>query len=305
MHKIPVTSELHITEQETQDQKLRKDSLALALRLLNKHGYLVLHCAVDKARILALKDIYDKSWAQFKENKPNWIAGGQIIGHFNVLPPAIEAYANLDVLGNRIIWSISSAILGLDACYLSLGGNTNAPGSVDQMFHSDVNSKDFKSLLINIPLGDVDESNGSIELIPKTHQSKIRFPEANNIKNSSEPIRVNSKVGSALIRYPHIWHRGKANPSCDPRHMLSIWHQSRYIANRPIDQTMINAAPTEKFLIYQNKLKQLGVFYAEPKFLPNYFAPNIKGLIKETIYKYAPKTYSFIARSVKKTTNSI
>jgi len=203
------------------------------------------------------------------------------------------------VLGNKIVCAITSSVLGKYLCVSDVGGNTNQPGSVDQYLHSDVDFKEFKKLLINIPLGDVDEVNGSIEVVPKSHKSNIRFPQPNDVAASHGPIRVNSHMGDALIRYPHVWHRGRANSSTCPRHMISVWHEAIPKQSRAADKLMIDPTSPKLFSAYAEHFKELGTLNTAPEFQPNYFTPNLSGLIKEIFYRHAPKTYLSVTRTFK------
>ena len=111
---------------------------------MDKYGYLVLRSVIETSHLSQLQSLYDDAWQAFKSAKSTWIAGGQIIGHLNVNPPASKYFANAHVLGNKIVCAITSGILGADLCISDVGGNTNQPGSIDQYFHSDVDFKEFK-----------------------------------------------------------------------------------------------------------------------------------------------------------------
>jgi hypothetical protein len=294
-----MTSEIQLTRLERETQDLSPARLSEALELMDEFGFLILRDVINTSHLSQLKTLYDDAWQEFKSAKSSWIAGGKIIGHLNVSPPASEHFANTDVLGNKIICAITSSILGKDLCVSDVGGNTNQPDSVDQYLHSDVDFKEFKKLLVNIPLGDVDENNGSIELVPKSHKSAIQFPKPKDVEASYGPIRINSKMGDALIRYPHVWHRGRANPSTHPRHMLSAWHEAIPKQSRTADKLMIDPTSLELFSAYTARFKELGTLNTMPEFRPNYFSPSLTGLIKETFYRYAPKTYLSVIQTFK------
>ena len=294
-----MTSEIQITSLESETQALSPAHLSEALELMDEFGFLILRDVIKTSHLSLLKTLYDDAWQEFKSAKSSWIAGGQIIGHLNVNPPASEHFANVDVLGNKIICAITSSILGKDLCVSDVGGNTNQPDSVDQHLHSDVDFKEFKKLLVNIPLGDVNEENGSIEMVPKSHKSNIQFPEPNDVVASYGPIRFNSRMGDALIRYPHVWHRGRSNTSTRPRHMISAWHEAIPKQNRAADKLMIDPTSPELFSAYTTRFKELGMLKTTPEFQPNYFSPSLSGLIKEVFYRHAPKTYLSVIRILK------
>ena len=171
---------------------------------MDEYGYLILRGVIETSHLIQLQSLYDGAWQAFKSAKSSWIAGGQIIRHLNVNSPVSKYFANANVLGNKIVCAITSGILGVDLCISDVDGNTNQPGSIDQYLHSNVDFKEFKELLVDITLGDVDEENGSIEIVPKSHKSNIQLPEPADVEVSFGPIRVNSQMADALIRYPHV-----------------------------------------------------------------------------------------------------
>jgi hypothetical protein len=295
-----MTSEIQITPSEREAQALSPERLSDVFKLMDEYGYLILRGVIETSHLNQLQSLYDDAWQAFKSAKSSWIAGGQIIGHLNVNPPVSKHFANAHVLGNKIVCAITSGILGVDLCISDVGGNTNQPGSIDQYLHSDVDYKEFKKLLVNIPLGDVDEENGSIEIVPKSHKSNIQFPEPADVAASFGPIRVNSQMGDALIRSPHVWHRGRANPSTQPRHMLSAWHEAIPEQNRAINKLMIDPTAPNLFIAYTAHFRELGTLNTAPKFRPNYFSPNLSGLLNETFYRHPPQTYLSMIRTLKK-----
>jgi hypothetical protein len=106
-------------------------------------------------------------------------------------------------------------------------------------------------------------------------------------------------MGDAFIRYPHVWHRGRANPSPRPRHMLSAWHEAIPKLDRAVNKLMIDPSEPDLFAAYTSHFKKLGTLNTAPEFRPNYFAPSLTGLIKETFYRHSPKTYLSLIRALK------
>lgn len=295
-----MVAEVNVSQSEFKAQCLNNTSFATALEYLQTDGYLVLHNVIERSHLQALQSAYDAAWQRYKAAKPTWIAGGQIIGHLNVVPPASEHLVNSAVLANKIICALSSAALGPDLRITGVGGNTNAPRSVDQYFHSDVDYKDFTKLVVNIPLGDVDESNGSIELVPFSHKADIHFPEPKDLSKASAPVRINTRMGSVLIRYPHVWHRGRSNLSGKPRHMLSAWHESIPHADQTDGCFLLDPSNTDILAAYTSMARNLGNFRSQPEFRPNYFSANMIGLIMEIFYRNAPETYLYLLRRMKR-----
>ncbi len=293
-------AEITLSSSEFESQNLSPSSFSKALGYLETEGYLVLHNVIATSHLDALKDDFDAAWLRFKSAKPTWLAGGRIIGHLNVAPPVSEHLANSSVLANKIICALSSAVLGPGLRITGIGGNTNAPGSVDQYFHSDVDDKDFDKLLVNIPLGDANEQNGSIELVPRSHKADIHFPEPRDMQMAAKPVRINTQKGSVLMRYPHVWHRGRANLSGKPRHMLAAWHESVSQTEHTEKRFLLDPTDRDLFAAHAGLAHSLGSYRTAPEFHPNYFSTGIAGLIKETTYRFAPASYLYLHRQLKR-----
>ncbi len=137
-------------------------------------------------------------------------------------------------------------------------------------------------------------------MVPKSHKSNIQLLEPADVGTSFGPIRINSQMGDALIRYPHVWHRGRANPSTRPRHFLSAWHEAIPEQDRAVDKLMIDPTASNLFTAYTARFKELGTLNKAPEFRPNYFSPNLSRLLKETFYRFAPQTYLSMIRTLKK-----
>ena len=102
-----ITSEIQITCSERETQTLSPERLSRALKLMDENGYLVLRGVIKTSHLSHLKILYDDAWQVFNLAKSSWIAGGKIIGHLNVNPPASEHFFNVDVLGNKIVCAIT------------------------------------------------------------------------------------------------------------------------------------------------------------------------------------------------------
>jgi hypothetical protein len=280
-------SELQITKNERDLGTIESDRLMLAVNQIHTTGYLVVRDVLREADLDKVEHVLTDAWKDFQTSKPAWRGGGKIVGHLGIVPPKQPQIINTDVLCNPIVWSIVSALMDGDVFLTGIGGNINLPGSRDQSFHSDLTEPDPKSLLINIPIGDVDENNGSIELISGSH-----LPDQNR---TPDPIRINTKSGSVLIRYPHLLHRGKQNCSPNPRYMLGLW--AKCLTNQQRKREDLCLDPNTPSLLEDcvEQFNDLGLGGEQPVFMPNYFAPTLLGLLKELIYCHAPTFYRFLA----------
>jgi ectoine hydroxylase-related dioxygenase (phytanoyl-CoA dioxygenase family) len=128
-------------------------------------------------------------------------------------------------------------------------GNTMLPGTTQmQPVHWDEGQlwagldapSPAHSLTINVPLVDVTEENGAIEVWPGSHldvrtggRSSIHVPEEWLAERQS--IRVPTSKGSILLRDGRMWHRGTTNSTSSPRPMIAVVYAASWFRPLPID----------------------------------------------------------------------
>jgi len=281
-------SEIQLSTEEHQRKSLSPENLSLAIAAINTEGYLIVRGVLPDDRLERLRDLLDEEWKHFLTAKPAWRGGGKIIGHLGLMPPKTADFIDPEILCHPIIQSIVSGVLGDGVRITGIGGNVNLPNSVDQQFHSDLEYPQSDKLMVNIPLGDVNEQNGSLDLIPRTHISEQ--------SDQGQSLRANTRNGDVIIRFLHLQHRGKRNLSNRPRYMLGFW-QSVLSPERQKDEK-ICLDPGSRDLL-DDCLRQFEAVLqggAQPVFGPNYFAPNAKGLVKEMIYRFSPSGYGYLTR---------
>jgi hypothetical protein len=283
-----MVSEIFLTNDEKDENVLAPDTLSGAVDQINRDGYLIVRNLLNPAKLETLRQRLDDEWALFKSNKPAWRGGGKIIGHLGLMPPKIDEFVCPEILSNPIILSIVTEALKDKVWITAFGGNINFPDSVDQRFHSDLEYPQTNKLMVNIPLGDVDERNGSLELIPGTH---LDGGEA-----ETTPVRANTTSGDVVIRYLHLMHRGKRNPAVRPRHMLGIWYTALSSGQTHQEPLCLDPASQDIFEDGMAQFNKIGQGRDFPVFQPNYFAPTTVGMIKEVIYRASPATYGLATR---------
>lgn len=104
--------------------------------------------------------------------------------------------------------------------YFSFGGNIALPKCELQRFHKDTN---LPNIVINIPLIDVTEENGPLEILETNYlrpmSGRRMLLDARKIEKRE---RIKTKCGDIAIRFSNCWHRGTVNATHQMRPMLSI-----------------------------------------------------------------------------------
>jgi len=100
-------------------------------------------------------------------------------------------------------------------------GNANLPGSIYQDFHPDSNSES-EYTVVNIALVDTDLVNGSTELVPGSHASKLDYRSFVLDGHSRRGVRPPMLRGDMVLRTSTLWHRGTPNRSDAMRPMLAL-----------------------------------------------------------------------------------
>jgi hypothetical protein len=182
-------------------------------------GYTLLESCIDAKYIdHALKELI----AEYESALPMpWRGGGKWFGHINYAPSPLHQLFR-EIASSSKIKAVLDQALGKDYKIIGFGGNVNLPGSRYQPAHMDGwLGTDF--VVVNIPLGEVTEYNGSTEVWPGTHQEKLTISEFNAARRQS--VRLNSSPGDIIIRYSNLWHRGTPNSrlSCrDLEYLLTL-----------------------------------------------------------------------------------
>jgi hypothetical protein len=221
------------TPAERAQERLSPAHLEEATQAIHRDGYVIIKNAVpaDPLDRLAPK-MDDDSQRLVEAHKRD--GSKRPLGHLQQGPPLHAPYIFREIVANAFAIQITHAILG-DGLFCSFyNGNTNAPGSIEQHLHRDARllwpewdkSHPSTTLVINVPVTDTDESNGSTEIWPGTHVLPGELTEACIEARRAQvpPVRANTTKGDIFIRDIRLWHRGVPNPSDRFRHMIAMVH---------------------------------------------------------------------------------
>jgi ectoine hydroxylase-related dioxygenase (phytanoyl-CoA dioxygenase family) len=138
---------------------------------------------------------------------------------------------------NPGVLAVIEAAMEPDVTLRYFASDTPLPGSDYQQVHSDTRllfpeaslALPCYGIVLNVPLVDCSEENGSLEFWPSTHLTPGRA-DLERLAASLPSARANLKAGSLLLRDLRMWHRGTPNRSSGTRPQLALvytrpWYQ--------------------------------------------------------------------------------
>ena len=261
-------------------------SLASAIR---QEGYAVLRGALPSGPV---EEARKRCVSEF-DTSTLWFGGGTILGHIAyTLPPDLDIVGKL--IANVSVVNCASDILGSDFEVVAMGCNVNLRGSGFQPAHED-GDMDSGYLGVNLPLGDVDEENGSLELFAGTHRTTLTYAEFVRACREGIARRVNTSSGDVIIRYPSLWHRGTPNHCSAPRFMISVLLGRHGAAS---NATPLSLSPNNIAVIDRAGVRahMAATDTKTGHFHPTYFPRTPRGLAKELAWRYTPPLYNLLRR---------
>jgi hypothetical protein len=226
-------------------------SMRDAQQALEESGVVIIKSAVPTDLIDRLRKRMEPDTERLLARRM-WGGAGNIRGHLQQVPPRAAPWVHPAIVSNPIVMDLARRMLG-DGFFMSLySANVNTPGSVAQQVHADAGHLWFNAgsgaakwpmfhpattLVVNVPLTDVNEVNGSTEVYLGSHkdtQFEQWVPESQLERYPR--FRANSQKGDVVIRDIRTWHRGMPNFASTHRHMLAmivnVWWLQRGQRNR-------------------------------------------------------------------------
>ncbi|WP_054026058.1 phytanoyl-CoA dioxygenase family protein [Bacillus sp. FJAT-28004] len=230
---------IQLTEQERATKQLSPETLEIAVEQVLTNGYVLFDKVLSEEKIAHIKQSFDPLFDEFIERK-GYNTG---TNRAQMFLPFMQPYIDEDVISNSIATAVLDKILGEGNRCTYLASDTPMPGSDYQNVHCDIMPlfPDLSiplpifSLVVNIPLVDVTEENGPLEVWPGgTHLNPDRANHDTldgsvnphlNIVRAAEYMhseKVFMSAGSIVIRDIRMWHRGTPNRSNDRRTNLAM-----------------------------------------------------------------------------------
>lgn len=272
------------------------DMLRSLKKSFDEDGVIIVQNLIQTDLINKIKSKIREDFYNFIKNK-EWIGGGLVIGHINATPPLIDKFIFENILTNKVLHKITSYIFDAKTINLDYSANINLPKSTRQLFHSDDSTNRHDIIMISIPLGDVNEVNGSTEFIPKTQYEQFNTKKITLLESK----RANTTNGSVIIWRPSVWHRGTYNHSSEPRIMINLKHaivgSKIHLSTPPI---LLNKNCIEKLGISQSNInyKKSNKNDTKTIFSKNYFQNGIVGFLKEIVFKHFIRLYDKTQRKI-------
>jgi ectoine hydroxylase-related dioxygenase (phytanoyl-CoA dioxygenase family) len=229
-------------------------SLPAGAEILRREGYVVLNDVLSPGFVERLRrelaDGLDEKIRRFKLapatreggtdradavlNDFSPEGGNHDVNRWNMHLPSRSPFFDAELMDNPALTAILDEVLGEDWVYYILASDTPFSNSGVQPAHQDYSRL---SIAINIPLVDVTEDNGPMELWPRTHRRAgahghapfdpaphaVSADESRALVGSLTSERLLMKAGSVLIRDHRVLHRGTRNATGEPRYMLSLY----------------------------------------------------------------------------------
>jgi hypothetical protein len=241
---------IHLTDEEREAGALSPERLAEALCVFRDTGLAVIENAYDTDFIADVRAAYDRELERYLDGKGGLDAlDGKTFGknHIGFFPALYPPICDPRIAAPPIAVQLLTELLGGDFFSCFYHTNTACPGSGIQPVHRDSPPLFGRELgvphpaaqiVLNIPLVDFTEENGSTEYWPGTHLIVDRTPEDSKRleeRAAAYPsVRMNLPAGSFALRDLRAWHRGMPNRADYPRTMFAIVYVRSWLASTPM-----------------------------------------------------------------------
>lgn len=219
-----------LTEEEQHCAILDDRRLSEAVQTLRENGFVVLERALPDTLVREMREQADAFVIENFHNRERLSPTG--INHYHLVIPMRPPFLDPRAIENPVALQIVEAVLGPALkSRLPYGGNVAMQGSEIQRIHRDGGAQreitPIGGLVVNIPLTDFTEENGSTEIWPGTHL--LRDADEADVKPERllkravkvPSVRMNVPAGSVVVRDTRMWHRGMPNRTQTIRVMLA------------------------------------------------------------------------------------
>lgn len=199
--------------------------IAFFAEQLRINGYTVLPERLPEDLIEQMRARFDVLIAETAAREPT----NRGANRFQMYLPWGPPFANPLLYENAGVLAVVEAAMEPDITLRYFASDTPLPGSDYQKVHSDTRllfpetelSLPCYGIVLNVPLVDCTEENGSLEFWPSTHLTPVRT-DLDRLAATLPSAQANLKAGSLLLRDLRMWHRGTPNRSSGTRPQLAL-----------------------------------------------------------------------------------
>ncbi len=227
---------MKLSPAELSNGQLAPETLEQAVNQVRLNGFVVLENALPldlvddlNADLLATVDRLLKTDAEKTEVNTSPFRKNRI----RMDLPFRAPYIHPQVITNPYALAIVERILGDDCRMFYFSVDAPMPGSEYQTVHGDYAPfypesdaiMPITGLVVNYPLINVTEENGSLEAWPNTHLTPEKFYTGSYVQEAAKnltPVRMLTPKGSLIVRDIRMWHRGTPNVSNQIRPNMAL-----------------------------------------------------------------------------------
>jgi hypothetical protein len=212
-----------------------RDQLVARLKV---DGFAVLPELIPPPLVERMRARFDELLAERQGAQPS----NRGPNRFQMVLPFAPPFADPQLYENPEVLAILEQLMGPDLICTYFASDTPLPGSDYQRVHADTRllfpetplSLPAYGVVLNVPLVDVTEENGPLELWPGgTHLMPGRF-DLPSLAPGMVSVRLTMKAGAGLLRDLRVWHRGTPNRSSRSRpHLALVYTRPWYRFEQP------------------------------------------------------------------------
>jgi ectoine hydroxylase-related dioxygenase (phytanoyl-CoA dioxygenase family) len=189
-------------------------------------GYCLLGTILGPAQVASMR----QQFLELLEAKQRSESFNRGPNRFQMYLPWQLPFADPDLFECDQALAVMEAVMGPDLALQYFASDTPMPGSDYQRVHSDTrllfpecaHSLPAYGMVLNVPLVDCTEENGSLEFWPGGTHLVPRDVDREGLAVGMRSCRANLQAGTALLRDLRMWHRGTPNRSHAPRPHLAL-----------------------------------------------------------------------------------
>jgi len=202
------------------------EELEIAAERLRVDGCVILDAGLPGALVEALRPAFETLLAErARAGEPN-----RGPSRYQMYLPWRPPFADPRLYADERVLGVVERVLGPDPALVYFASDTPLPGSGAQRVHADTRllfpetwlSLPAYGLVLNVPLRDTCEENGSLEYWPGGTHLVPGTEHMERLAAGMLSRRANMKAGQFLLRDLRVWHRGTPNRSAHPRSQLAL-----------------------------------------------------------------------------------